>query len=128
MQLALNWQCYYDCLVEVQCFFLMQISTNGLILFDHDNQFQSYAPSSFPRTSPPFLPLVAPLWADFNFRDFGTIFYRLAADNSTLESVTDIIRSTTTGNYSEFRPTLAVVVTWFQSKLLRSEVEVCGCN
>ena len=74
--------------------------------------------------SRPFLPLIAPLWADFNFRDSGTILYRLATDNKTLATVTEIIRNSNT-NYSEFRPTLAVIVTWLQSKLLRSEaVEV----
>ena len=75
--------------------------------------------------SRPFLPLIAPLWADFNFRDSGTILYRLATDNKTLAAVTEVIRNITSMNYSEFRPTLAVIVTWLQSKLLRNEaVEV----
>ncbi len=104
-------------------FILIQISSNGLILFAYDDQFLSYAVSSFPRKSRPYLPLIAPLWADFNFRDSGTIFYRLATDNSTLDNVASIIGDRTP-NYAEFRPTLAVVVTWLQNKLLRSEVEV----
>lgn len=102
----------------------MQISTNGLISFDGNiNQFRSYAVSSFPRRSPPYLSLMAPLWADFNFRDYGTIFYRVATDDKTLEAVTSIIMNLNS-NYSKFRPTMAVVVTWFQSRFLRSEAEV----
>ncbi len=101
----------------------MQISTNGLILFDTDDEFQSYTVSCFPRVSRPYLPLVAPLWADFNFRDSGTIFYRLVSDSGTLDAVADVI-SNLNSNYMDFRPTLAVIVTWFQSELLRSEVKV----
>ncbi len=102
----------------------MQISTNGLISFDRNfSQFRSYTVSPFPRTSSPYLPLIAPLWADFNFRDSGIIYYRLATDENTLEAVADVIASLNS-DYSQFTPTLAVVVTWFQSKFLRSEAEV----
>ena len=101
----------------------MQISTNGLILFDYDNQFQSYAISVLPRRIRPYLPIIAPLWADFNFRDSGNVFYRLTTDSETLERVSSILKSIGP-RYSDFSPTLALVVTWFQSKLLRSEAEV----
>lgn len=111
------------CTIVISYYFV-QISTNGLISFDRNiSQFRSYTVASFPRRSPPYLPLIAPLWADFNFRDSGIIYYRLATDRNTLEAVADVITSLNP-NYSEFRPTLAVVVTWFQSKFLRSEVEV----
>ena len=102
----------------------MQISTNGLILFDYDDQFQSYALSVLPRRTQPYLPIIAPLWADFNFRDSGNVFYRLTTDSETLERVSSILKNLTGPSYSEFSPNLAVIVTWFQSKLLRSEMEV----
>ena len=101
----------------------MQLSTNGLILFDSDEQFESHTISSFPRRSRPLLPLVAPLWADFNFRDSGSILYRLATDNRTLTVVADIIGDLN-GNYLDFTPTWAVVVTWLQSRLLRRDADV----
>ena len=103
----------------------MQISTNGLISFDSNvKNFQSYiVPHDFPRRSRPYLPLIAPLWADFNFRDSGNIYYRLTADSESLETVADVI-TRLNPNYSHFRPTLAVVVTWFQSTFLESSVEV----
>lgn len=106
--------------------FPIQISTNGLILFDNVTQFQSNIvnSNSIPRMNPPFFPYIAPLWADFNFRDFGTVFYRVATDNTTLDAVISIFRNITNGNYNGFRPTLAIVVTWFQSKIVRSELEV----
>ena len=98
-------------------------------MFDYDEEFDSHAISCLPRVSRPYLPLVAPLWADFNFRDSGTIFYRVTTDNSTLEAVIGVIRSLNS-NYSNFKPTMAVVVTWLQSELLRSTDEVsirmCG--
>ena len=99
----------------------MQISTNGLILFDYDDQFKSHAINfMFPRLGAPFIPIIAPLWVDLNFRDYGTIFYRVTRD----ESILNVIPSSLHPDYLEFRPTLAVVVTWFQSKLLRNDVQV----
>ena len=89
-----------------------------------EDEFQSYVVSDIPRRTRPFFPMIAPLWADFNFRDFGSLFYRLATDNSTLEYVRGIVVNITNGNYFEFRPTLAVVATWFQSRFFRSMTEV----
>ncbi len=100
--------------------FVLQISTNGLILFGHADEFKSHAVTIFPRLGSPFLPLVAPFWVDLNFRDYGTVFYRMTDDSSILDAVTSRLHSA----YSEFTPTLAVVVTWFQSRLLRRDALV----
>ena len=98
-----------------------QISTNGFISFQ--DRWDFYIVERFPREIAPFLPLIAPLWADFNFRDSGTIFYRVATDAATLNQVTDALCARNT-LYADFRPTLAVVVTWFQGELLRSSTVV----
>ena len=99
-----------------------------MVLFDYDDRFQSSTVSLFPRRGHPYLALIAPLWADFNFRDYGTIFYRLATDNRTLEFVADVLTfERTIPNYLQFRPTLAVVITWFQSRPLGSQDEVSLC-
>ena len=60
----------------------MQVSTNGVISFQ--SEFTDFTVSSFPTSS---IPLIAPLWADFDFRDReGNVFYRIAEDEATLKS------------------------------------------
>lgn len=66
------------------------------------------------------IPFIAPFWADFNFRDSGTIFYRVTSDSIMLDMVAEAIASENS-LYEAFRPTMAVFVTWFQSKLLTSD-------
>ena len=95
-----------------------QISTNGLISFE--SGFDSFETTSLPRSDPPFIPLIAPLWGDHDFRDSGTIFYRVISDSSLLEAVVRAITLQNPG-YTDFRPTLAVVVTWFQTQFFASE-------
>lgn len=84
-----------------------QVSTNGLLSFEKG--FDSYIISQFPRTASPSIPLIAPLWADFNFRDAGTLYYRVTTDASILDAVVEDRNEI----YGEYRPTMAVVVTWF---------------
>lgn len=81
--------------------------------------FSSYQVEAFPRQNLPLLPLIAPLWADFNFRDSGNVFYRIDTNMDTLDRVAEIIANSNP-IYGDFRPTMAVVVTWFQGRLLRS--------
>ena len=95
-----------------------QVSTNGLISFE--SSFDSFAPTPLPRGVPPFIPLIAPLWADFDFRESGNIFYRVSSDNSLLEAIV-MAMALENSAYMDFRPTLAVVITWFQSQLFTRE-------
>ena len=64
-------------------------------------------------------PMIAPLWADFNFRDQGTIYYRVTNDSKTLSEIVERI-ARHNSNYAEYVPTEAVIVTWFQSRLFES--------
>ena len=48
------------------------------------------------------------------------MYYRVTTDDSILDAIVEYIEDRNK-NYDEFRPTMAVVVTWFQSKVLRIE-------
>lgn len=104
---------------------IIQVSTNGLLSFEEG--FDSYIVSRFPRTAPSSVPLIAPLWADFNFRDAGTLYYRVTTEARTLDAAVEYIEYRN-AIYGEYRPTMAVVVTWFQSKVLRIEEMVNYCR
>ena len=93
----------------------LQISTNGLLSFDA--AFDEHSIQSFPKSADPLLPLIAPLWADLNFRDSGAIFYRIVSDVSTLSEVATLIAEQN-DIYRSFSPTMAVIVTWFQGGVL----------
>ena len=75
---------------------------------------------SLPISDDPFTPLIAPLWADFDFRENGNIFYRVSKDCSLLEAVAEAVALENPA-YINFRPKLAVVVTWFQSHFFTRE-------
>ena len=94
------------------------MSTNGLISFKE--KFTSHIAMEFPRTSPPLLPLIAPLWADFNFREAGSIYYRVTNDSDTLKKITLDI-SNQNSDFVAYTPTLAVVMTWFEARLFQFE-------
>ena len=93
-------------------FCLFKVSTNGLVSFE--NEFTSHLVTAFPRTVSPFVPIVAPFWADFNFRKAGSIYYRATSDNFTLNLLSDIILY-----FKGYSPTLSVIVTWFQGHVFR---------
>ena len=99
----------------------LQISTNGVISFEEGFDSYNIIVTQFPKIAS--IPLIAPLWADFNFRDAGTIYYRETTDVNILDAVVEYIEDRNK-NYDEFRPTMAVVVTWFQSKVLMIEETV----
>ena len=99
----------------------MQVSTNGIISFV--SGFDDYEPTSLPRGEHPFTPLIAPLWADFDFRESGTIFYRVTTNGSLLEAlVVDIALQNSA--YMDFTPTVAVVATWLEAKFLSKQETV----
>lgn len=69
--------------------------------------------------------MIAPLWADFNFREKGTVYYRVANDSNTLDAIADrIARESISADYTTFKPTEAVIVTWFQSRVFQSDIVV----
>lgn len=86
----------------------------GTFDLNNDNPFNAEFDlnfDNFPRITSPFGPLIAPFWADFNFRD---IFYRVSQDAVLLHSVEERI------SVPGFKPTLVIVVTWFQGRLHQS--------
>ena len=70
----------------------------------------SYIPVPFPRTDTA-LGMLAPLWADFNFRNGGTLYYRIEPDEY-LHVIANKLANQNPA-YISFHPTVAVVVTWF---------------
>ena len=60
--------------------------------------------------------MIAPLWADFNFREVGNVYYRVTTDSNTLNAIAERIANHNS-DYTHYRPTEAVIVTWFQSRL-----------
>ncbi len=96
-------------------FIFLKVSTNGFVSFDGEfitdsHNVQPFSSSTIPR------PIIAPLWADFNFREEGTVYYRVTHDNSTLNSIAQRIASHNS-NYTGYRPSEAVIVTWFLTTL-----------
>ena len=83
----------------------------------------SYIPVPFPRTSGQLVAMVAPLWADFNFRNGGTLYYRVETKDNILNSISEKLAQQNNA-YNTYKPTLAVVITWFESRLLRNNFVV----
>lgn len=76
---------------------------------------------SFPRTQ---APVIAPLWADFDFTRTGLVYYRTVEDPPTLQLVASMISSVNPDLLS-YQPTWAIVTTWFAAGLYdNSRVEV----
>lgn len=65
-------------------------------------------------TSP--VPIIAPLWADYDFREAGNVNYRVTEDETTLARVRGLIVKINP-NFSEFSPLLSVIVTWSEATL-----------
>ena len=100
-----------------------QASTNGFISFEHEIDLNSFAVRSFPRPGSSLSPMIAPLWADFNFRDGGTLFYRVTNEPEILGSLTNKLIEHNSA-YMSYRPTEAVIVTWFQGRLLENNMQI----
>ena len=93
----------------------MQVSTNGVISFQ--SKFTDFRISPFPTST---VPIIAPLWADFDFRSRGTVFYRIAEDKTSLA----IARETIVGanaNFTEYYPSFCVIVTWSEATLFSDD-------
>ncbi len=98
----------------------MQMSTNGLISFN--DPFLSHIVMPFPRSSAPLLPLIAPLWSDFNFRETGTLYYRVTNDSTILNRISQEIEILNS-DFTSYQPTQAVIVTWFQATSNQNDVD-----
>ena len=57
---------------------------------------------------------MAPLWTDLDFSSRGLIYYRISQDPDILSQVVGMIAAVDSG-LSEYQPTQAVVVTWFDA-------------
>ena len=99
----------------------IQVSSNGILSFR--DEFTEFRVSAFPIDS---VPLIAPLWGDYDFRQRGSISFRVASDEATLSRVTRIV------NFSDFSPTLCVIITWndasifLTSQFAVSERKLCS--
>ena len=88
------------------------MSTIGLISFR--NPFNSFSPGPFTQSFVQFDdPIIAPLWGDFvNLEWLGSnVFSRVTNSQETLEMVATQLR-TVNQDFTDYNPTLAVIVTW----------------
>ena len=101
------------------------MSTNGFISVQGDFNTNSFEVADFfPREDVhSIFPMIAPLWADFNFREEGRIFYRVTNDSSTLTAIAERIANHN-HNYTDYAPTEVVIVTWFQSRVFERNIQV----
>ena len=88
------------------------MSTNGVLSFQ-SKLMNSFNPLSFPSSD---VPLIAPFWADFDFREIGTIFYRVSQDEMILDRLSHLIIERNP-NFSSYYPTLCVIITWSSATL-----------
>ena len=96
--------------------FQLQLSVNGILSFQ--SSFTSFRVIEFPST---LVPVIAPLWADFNFRDSGDIYYRVTQDEKTLRKFTDLI-SDENPIFRDYHPKECVIVTWSFANLSSQEL------
>lgn len=98
----------------------MQVSTNGIISFQ--SPFNSFRVSSLPTSS---APMIAPLWADYDFREAGNVYYRVSQDTVTLGRVQEMITEANP-DFKGFSPSLCVIVTWSEATLFsrRSDLSI----
>ena len=94
--------------------FSFQVSTNGLITFNY--RYAGSRVQSLPRTSFPTVPLITPLWTSFIKQDEGILFRRITYEDTDLGWAKDMLTNTSTG-FSNFHPTVAVIVTWLDFSL-----------
>ena len=62
------------------------------------------------------IPLVAPLMADFDFRDIGSVYHRVSQDDYILDVAAKRIAEMNP-EFASYRPTLCVIATWVQAVL-----------
>ena len=76
--------------------------------------------SEFPRLCSDAVPIIAPLWANYNLRKQGRVYYRVATDPATLAKAKALIDERNQLSFDDFSPTRSIVVTWDNVVLLRS--------
>ena len=99
-----------------------KVSTNGFISFGRNFVTDSYFVEELPISQQ--LPLIAPFWADLTFRQGGRLYYRVTEDRDFLNNVAERIRTENVA-YEGYRPTQALVATWFQSRIFSKNFSVC---
>ena len=102
------------------------MSTNGLLSFRES--FNEFRVSQFPRVSSDAVPIIAPLWADYNFRQRGNLYYRITENDATLARARQLIAKGNKAGFNEFLPSRCVVVTWVNAVLfarMLDDIEVC---
>ena len=114
-------------LCKPQIYLHFQASTNGFISFEQEIDLNSFAVREFPRPGSSLSPMIAPLWADFNFRDGGTLFYRVTGKLEILDAITKKLGEQNS-EYLNYRPKQAVIVTWFQGRLLDNNTQIQVMN
>ena len=93
------------------------MSTNGFVSFGDPSHLRRGALFSFLNT-----PVIAPLWAEFDFRSSGSLYYRTSRDSVLLKMVADIIANENP-ELNGFHPTSCVVITWFQALIFSRRFE-----
>ena len=78
------------------------------------NERLTYLPFPFPITTP--VPMIAPLWVDFQFDTSGAVYSRVTYNPDTLNRVVKMITNLNPA-LSEYQPALAVIITWFEPRL-----------
>ena len=115
MMLICEWQLIFFCI-------LFKLSTNGFISFGGDFNTDSFDVRNLSSNTIPY-PMIAPLWADFDFREEGNIFYRATSDTEILRDIADRI-SFYNSKYTDYVPKEAIIITWFQSRLFNGKLMV----
>ena len=59
--------------------------------------------------------IIAPIWTDLDFRGSGVMFYRTSQDPKILGQIASSIADVNPA-LSDYHPTLAVIVTWFEAR------------
>lgn len=93
---------------------LSQILANGILSFQ--SPFTSFQERSFPSTS---VPIIAPLWFDYEIRRSSPIYYRIARDQNTLDRFASIITEKNPV-FRTYRPRQCVIVTWSEAPPARA--------
>lgn len=107
--------------------FFLQVSTNGFISLEKKFVIDSFFVERLPRTHTELFSLIAPLWADLNFRQGGSLYYRVTEDKDFLGTLVERIRAKNVA-YEEYEPALALVATWFQSRISGGNITVRSNN
>ncbi len=92
------------------------MSTNGLLSFEAP--FTEHRVCTLPCTT---VPIIAPIWVDLIFTRSGFIYYRTTQDSAVLNKVAEMIAGVNPG-LSDYQPTLAIIVTWFEAPLRNQPV------